>query len=130
MPAMNDHDFRLMLTRRQLLGRTATGIGTAALASLLNPSVGRGAESKTIGLPAKVAMESLESAGISPKLPGGAQLSLDPANMVLTVHTVKGEIIFTPTLDAESRITWACANGQGLKAELLPDSCRAVPAGE
>lgn len=27
------------LTRRQLLGRTATGIGTAALASLLNPSL-------------------------------------------------------------------------------------------
>src|SRR4051812_42689118 len=51
MPAMSDHDFRLLLTRRQLLGRTATGIGTAALASLLNPSLGRGAESKTIGLP-------------------------------------------------------------------------------
>src|SRR5205809_203255 len=27
---------RLLLTRRQLMGRTATGIGTAALASLLN----------------------------------------------------------------------------------------------
>ena len=30
-------EHQLMLTRRQLLGRTATGIGTAALASLLNP---------------------------------------------------------------------------------------------
>ena len=30
---------RLLLTRRQLLGRTATGIGTAALASLLDPQL-------------------------------------------------------------------------------------------
>ncbi|MCS6775463.1 MAG: DUF1501 domain-containing protein [Chthonomonadaceae bacterium] len=30
------HEYRLMLTRRQLFGRTATGIGVAALASLLN----------------------------------------------------------------------------------------------
>ena len=40
---------RLLLTRRALLGRTATGIGTVALASLLNknlfarPSVQSGA---------------------------------------------------------------------------------------
>src|ERR1700745_3660799 len=30
-------EFQLLLTRRQLFGRTAAGIGTAALASLLNP---------------------------------------------------------------------------------------------
>ncbi|MCL4742062.1 MAG: DUF1501 domain-containing protein [Phycisphaerales bacterium] len=30
-------EYRLLMTRRQLLGRMATGIGTAALASLLNP---------------------------------------------------------------------------------------------
>jgi uncharacterized protein (DUF1501 family) len=30
-------EYQLMLTRRQLFGRTAAGIGTAALASLLNP---------------------------------------------------------------------------------------------
>ena len=29
-------EYELMLTRRQLFGRTATGIGVAALASLLN----------------------------------------------------------------------------------------------
>src|SRR5688500_11724581 len=33
------HEHRLLLTRRHLLGRTATGIGTAALASLLNPQL-------------------------------------------------------------------------------------------
>src|SRR6478609_4299218 len=30
---------RMLLTRRQFFGRTAAGIGTAALASLLNPSL-------------------------------------------------------------------------------------------
>lgn len=35
MDPRRDHD--LLLTRRHLFGRTATGIGTAALASLLNP---------------------------------------------------------------------------------------------
>src|SRR3954462_7657520 len=48
-----ERERRLLLTRRQLLGRTATGIGTAALASLLNPSLARAADptSKSIGLP-------------------------------------------------------------------------------
>jgi hypothetical protein len=32
-------EYRLLLTRRQLFGRAATGIGTAALASLLSPEV-------------------------------------------------------------------------------------------
>lgn len=31
--------FQAALTRRHLFGRTATGIGTAALASLLNPGL-------------------------------------------------------------------------------------------
>src|SRR2546421_205949 len=39
-------DYRLALTRRQLLGRTATGIGTAALASLLNASTSAAGLSK------------------------------------------------------------------------------------
>ena len=38
--AMNlPREHQLLLTRRQLFGRTATGIGTAALASLLNPAM-------------------------------------------------------------------------------------------
>jgi hypothetical protein len=36
-----EQQYRLMMTRRQLLGRSAVGIGTAALASLLNPSLSR-----------------------------------------------------------------------------------------
>src|SRR4051794_24965690 len=46
-PTMDfERERRLLLTRRQLLGRTATGIGTAALASLLNPSL---ANAMTLG---------------------------------------------------------------------------------
>jgi hypothetical protein len=41
----------LTLTRRQLLGRTATGIGTAALASLLNPQLFADAAASTRGKP-------------------------------------------------------------------------------
>ena len=34
-----EHEHQLLLTRRQLFGRAAAGIGTAALASLLNPEL-------------------------------------------------------------------------------------------
>src|SRR5262249_19663116 len=34
-----EREYRLLLTRRQLFGRTAAGIGTAALAPLLNPEL-------------------------------------------------------------------------------------------
>ena len=34
-----EHEHKLMLTRRQFFGKTAVGIGTAALASLLNPGL-------------------------------------------------------------------------------------------
>src|SRR5947209_8168914 len=39
-----DHDLKLQLTRRALLGRTTTGLGALALASLLEPGLLRGAE--------------------------------------------------------------------------------------
>ena len=39
------HEQRCLLTRRQFFGRTAAGIGTAALASLLNPSLFAGTAS-------------------------------------------------------------------------------------
>ncbi len=57
-----NHELQLLLTRRQLLGRTATGIGTAALASLLNerasaadpaPSPAAQGALKKLHLPAK-----------------------------------------------------------------------------
>src|SRR5438552_2815595 len=55
-PMTFQHQCRLMLTRRHLLGRTATGNGTAALATLLNPTLARAAQQTAgpttpIGLP-------------------------------------------------------------------------------
>src|SRR5258707_103081 len=46
-----DREHELLLTRRQLFGRAATGIGTAALASLLNPSLLNAASGGTLAKP-------------------------------------------------------------------------------
>jgi hypothetical protein len=52
---MNPNDARhLFLTRRQLFGRTAAGIGTAALASLLNPQLFAAPETKSAADPGVV----------------------------------------------------------------------------
>lgn len=67
--------------------------------------------------------ESLESAGIASQLADGTQLSLDAEAMILTVTTQQGELIFTPSTDAEGRIVWSCSNGEGLKPTQLPPSC-------
>lgn len=67
--------------------------------------------------------ESLSSAGIPSQLADGARLKLDPEQMVLTVITGQGELIFTPKLDAQGRAIWGCTNGEGLKPTQLPPSC-------
>jgi Zn-dependent protease with chaperone function/type II secretory pathway pseudopilin PulG len=69
---------------------------------------------------------SLEIAGIPSQLADGTRLSLDPQDMVLTVSTKQGELIFTPTADEQGRITWGCKNGAGLKPTQLPPSCRST----
>ena len=68
--------------------------------------------------------ESLEIAGIPSQLADGTQLSLDPKQMVLTLKTKQGELVFTPTADNQGRIIWSCKNGEGLKPTQLPPSCR------
>jgi Zn-dependent protease with chaperone function len=68
--------------------------------------------------------DSLERAGVPAQLADGNRLTLDPNRMVLTVGTRHGDLIFTPTADAQGRITWACKNGEGLKPSQLPTSCR------
>jgi Zn-dependent protease with chaperone function/type II secretory pathway pseudopilin PulG len=70
--------------------------------------------------------ESLDMLGLRSQLADGSQLSLDPNKMVLTVSTKQGELIFTPSADAEGRIVWGCTNGEGLKATQLPPSCRST----
>lgn len=68
--------------------------------------------------------ESLETAGISSVLADGSTLSLDPNQMALTVKTPQGELVFTPSADAEGRVIWSCSNGEGIKPNQLPPSCR------
>jgi Zn-dependent protease with chaperone function/type II secretory pathway pseudopilin PulG len=68
--------------------------------------------------------ESLESLGVPSQLADGSQLSLEPKRMVLTVATKQGELIFTPSVNAQGRIVWGCTNGEGLKPTQLPPSCR------
>jgi len=67
--------------------------------------------------------ESLDSLGIPSKFPNSTELSLDSSNMILTISTSQGEIIFTPKVDAQGRIIWICSNGEGLKLSQLPLSC-------
>lgn len=72
----------------------------------------------------KAIPQTLNEAGVTGQLPNGVQLSLDPSHMVLTVHSVKGDLIFTPRRNPSGQIVWACSGGQGTKPQQLPMSCR------
>jgi Zn-dependent protease with chaperone function len=67
--------------------------------------------------------DSLAVAGIPTQLADGTGLTLNPKGMVLTVSTKEGEIIFTPKVDEQGRITWECKNGEGLKPTQIPKTC-------
>ena len=49
------HDHHLHLTRRQFFGSSSLGIGTAALASLLNPELFAAADAKPASVPGTLA---------------------------------------------------------------------------
>lgn len=70
--------------------------------------------------------ESLNDVSINSQLADGTQLLLDSDEMVLTVKMEKGEIIFTPKLDEQNHIFWTCSNGDGLKWNQLPATCRSA----
>ncbi|MBL3590906.1 MAG: M48 family metalloprotease [gamma proteobacterium endosymbiont of Lamellibrachia anaximandri] len=73
----------------------------------------------------QVVPESLGVAGVdSTQFSDGTSWSIDSENMVLTVSTKQGELIFTPSVDSEGGIIWSCRNGEGLKQRQLPPSCR------
>jgi Zn-dependent protease with chaperone function/type II secretory pathway pseudopilin PulG len=72
----------------------------------------------------KAVPESLDAVGIAPKLLDGTSLSLDADNMVLTVLTRQGELIFTPQVNDQGRITWRCLGGEKMKPTLLPAACK------
>jgi Tfp pilus assembly major pilin PilA len=68
---------------------------------------------------------SLEALGVTAQLADGSQLSLDTANMVLTVSTQYGEFLLIPAQDEQGGIVWECTNGEGLRASQLPSFCYA-----
>lgn len=67
--------------------------------------------------------KSLNSVGISSELPDGTQLMMSQEDMILTVLTPKGELVFTPAVDGDGKIVWDCANGEGIKQSQLPPNC-------
>jgi Zn-dependent protease with chaperone function/type II secretory pathway pseudopilin PulG len=72
----------------------------------------------------KAIPQTLNEAGVADHLPNEVQLSLDPQHMVLTVHTLRGDLIFTPRRGSAGQIIWSCSGGQGVKSEQLPPLCR------
>jgi Zn-dependent protease with chaperone function/type II secretory pathway pseudopilin PulG len=68
--------------------------------------------------------ESLDAAGLPSQLPSGHELSLDPDQMVLTVITPHGELMFSPSIGANDRVVWTCSGGEGLRDRQLPLVCR------
>lgn len=67
--------------------------------------------------------ELLADADVPSALPDGSQLTLD-AEMVLTIDTAQGVLIFSPNVEEDGHVTWVCTNGEGLKPNQLPSSCR------
>jgi Zn-dependent protease with chaperone function/type II secretory pathway pseudopilin PulG len=66
---------------------------------------------------------SLGEAGVAARLPKGVVLTLEP-HMVLTVHSPRGDLIFTPRRGADGQIVWTCSGGLGTKPPQLPPMCR------
>ncbi|TYK64809.1 M48 family metalloprotease [Colwellia echini] len=71
----------------------------------------------------QVVPESLAAININSELGDGSQMSIDADNMVLSVKTKKGELIFVPAETDEGKIIWSCVNGEDLTPEQLPPSC-------
>ncbi|MHB1655345.1 MAG: M48 family metalloprotease [Burkholderiales bacterium] len=69
---------------------------------------------------------SLGALGIATQLPDGSALSLDPANMALTVDTKAGALVFIPSANEDGRVVWRCTNGKGLKPMQLPPACHSA----
>jgi Zn-dependent protease with chaperone function/type II secretory pathway pseudopilin PulG len=70
--------------------------------------------------------ESLKEVAVPEYLPGGGELALDQDQMILTVVTSRGTLIFTPS-EGEGRIEWSCGPGPDVRPSQMPPSCRGEP---
>jgi len=68
--------------------------------------------------------ETLQQAGIASTLPDGSSLSYDPEQMLLTVETKHGELIFVPENPNDPKLSWRCIAGEGVKRSAAPPACR------
>jgi Zn-dependent protease with chaperone function/type II secretory pathway pseudopilin PulG len=68
--------------------------------------------------------ESLAEVGLPSQLSNSTKLSLNPEDMVLTVSSPQGELIFTPRTDAQNHVIWDCEGGEELKPKQLPATCQ------
>ena len=73
----------------------------------------------------KAVPATLDEAGVSERLPDGSTLSINPKNMVLTLHTAQGELLLVPRDDGDGTIRWQCVVGDGMRAAQAPRDCRA-----
>jgi Zn-dependent protease with chaperone function/type II secretory pathway pseudopilin PulG len=71
--------------------------------------------------------ESLKEAGIPEYLPGGSELSLDTDQMILTVTTPRGTLVFTPSESGKGRIEWSCEGGPDMQPGRVPSMCQGQP---
>ncbi len=67
---------------------------------------------------------SLSIIGVAEGGPHGETMNLNPKGMVLTVNSLRGSLIFTPSKTDDGRIVWRCSGGPEVKPAQLPLSCR------
>ncbi|HEY6513853.1 MAG TPA: M48 family metalloprotease [Burkholderiaceae bacterium] len=70
--------------------------------------------------------ESLKEAAVIEYLPGGGELALDQDQMILTVTTPRGTLIFTPS-QTDDGIEWTCGPGPDVRPGQMPPSCQGEP---
>lgn len=67
---------------------------------------------------------SLETIHVAEEFPNGDQLVYDQKTMSLSVQSLDKTIKFVPSLMKDDTIVWYCHAGEGLRDDLLPESCR------
>ena len=71
---------------------------------------------------------SLQEAGLPDTLPDGSRLGFDPTEMVLTVETRHGELVFVPENLEDTPLVWRCFGARKVGKAALPEGClRAEP---
>jgi Zn-dependent protease with chaperone function/type II secretory pathway pseudopilin PulG len=68
--------------------------------------------------------QTLQAVGIDPALADGTHLSLNPKGMILAAETPHGQLLFVPQAGSDGHVTWVCVNGERLKPDMVPASCR------